>query len=388
MRKALTALAVLALTISPLQASAAAAKAGAVCSKAGAMSTVNGIKYTCVKSGKKLVWNKGVKVVAAAKPTPTPTPTPTASPSPTPTPAKTFNSLWEKYNLTKPTSAEAVANAATKAFNTYTDVVRSPNQVVIVKTQEGVDPFWNNLLTSGMGLVAKSFAYPSFNEPVYAVAGLDADWMVNTFVSVGFSKNFAEDRGRRGFDDVVANAGGNTAIWNIANINKKNLLTTDKVGMYQTAGHEFFHPIQQKLFGGGNKFPPDGSGGPQWFNEGTAEFIGIQTVNKLGLLSYEKEGRPYLVRNVLSDPSTKSGKLEDAKYNLGRRTDVFPYNIGTLGAEFLVANVGIQKMVDVFSQLGTGKTFPVAFKDATGIELVDFYSMFEESRAILGIPLS
>jgi hypothetical protein len=106
------------------------------------------------------------------------------------------------------------------------------------------------------------------------------------------------------------------------------------------------------------------------------------------LLSYEKEGRPYLVRNVLSDPSTKSGKLEDAKYNLGRRTDVFPYNIGTLGAEFLVANVGIQKMVDVFSQLGTGKSFPVAFKDATGIELVDFYSMFEEVRGTLGIPLS
>ena len=231
MRKALTALTVLVLVASPLQASAAVAKAGGVCTKAAATSTVKGIKYTCVKSGKKLVWNKGVKVVAAAKPTPT------ATPTPTPTPAKTFNSLWEKYNLTKPTSPEAVATAATKAFNSYTDVVRSPNQVVVVKTQEGVDPFWNNLLTSGMGLVAKSFMYPSFNEPVYAVAGLDADWMVNTFVSLGFSKNVAEDRGRRGFDDVVANAGGNTAIWNIANINKNNLLTTDKVGMYQTAGH-------------------------------------------------------------------------------------------------------------------------------------------------------
>jgi hypothetical protein len=45
-------------------------------------------------------------------------------------------------------------------------------------------------------------------------------------------------------------------------------------------------------------------------------------------------------------------------------------------------------MVDVFSQLGTGKSFPVAFKDATGIELVDFYSMFEEVRGTLGIPLS
>ena len=40
--------------------------------------------YTCIKAGKKLVWNKGV---AIKKPTPTPTPTPTSSPSPVKTPA-------------------------------------------------------------------------------------------------------------------------------------------------------------------------------------------------------------------------------------------------------------------------------------------------------------
>ncbi|CAB4336843.1 unannotated protein [freshwater metagenome] len=38
--------------------------------------------YTCIKSGKKYVWNKGA---ATATPTPTPTPAPTATSSPTPT---------------------------------------------------------------------------------------------------------------------------------------------------------------------------------------------------------------------------------------------------------------------------------------------------------------
>ncbi len=47
------------------------AKPGAVCKKAGTVSVVAQKKFTCVKSGKKLVWNKGVKVVA--KPTPKPT---------------------------------------------------------------------------------------------------------------------------------------------------------------------------------------------------------------------------------------------------------------------------------------------------------------------------
>jgi hypothetical protein len=347
----------------------AAAKAGGTCSKAGITSVAASKTYTCIKSGKKLVWNKGA---AVAKPTT----------------AANYATLWEKYGLTKPTNSNSISTSATEAFNTFTDVQRSPNQVVIVKTQEGVDPLWNNLITSGMSLIAKSFTYPSFNAPIYALAGLDAGWMVNTFVSLGFTKAFGEQRIGNDFDNVVANAGGNTAIWNIANINKLNLLKNDKVGMYQTAGHEFFHPIQQQLYKGGNKFPPDGSGGPQWFLEGSAKFIGVQTNNKLGQLSYEEEGRPNLVRNVLSGDATSSGKLEDAKYNLNRSSDVFPYDIGALGVEFLVANVGIQKMVDVFSQMGTGKSFSVAFKNATRIELTDFYSMFEEARPVLGIPRS
>jgi M6 family metalloprotease-like protein len=51
----------------------AAIKAGATCTKVGQTTVVATVKYTCIKSGKKLVWNKGV-----ATPTPTPTPTPPA----------------------------------------------------------------------------------------------------------------------------------------------------------------------------------------------------------------------------------------------------------------------------------------------------------------------
>ena len=69
-------------------AASAAVKAGATCSKLGATSTSAGKKYTCVKSGKKLVWNKGV---AIAKPVPTvsPTPVPTATPIPKGSPVPT-----------------------------------------------------------------------------------------------------------------------------------------------------------------------------------------------------------------------------------------------------------------------------------------------------------
>ena len=53
-------------SISPAQA---VVKAGAKCTKAGVTASVGGKKFTCIKSGKKLVWTKGttIKKVADVK---------------------------------------------------------------------------------------------------------------------------------------------------------------------------------------------------------------------------------------------------------------------------------------------------------------------------------
>lgn len=81
-----------------------AVKTGDSCKKLGTTAVAAGKKFTCVKSGKKLVWNKGVAVaVPVAKPAPTPvatatpspvaTPTPTTTPTPTPTVAPVVDPL-------------------------------------------------------------------------------------------------------------------------------------------------------------------------------------------------------------------------------------------------------------------------------------------------------
>ena len=76
MRKRFLVLLTVTLTLGLLQPIATAApKPGTACKKAGQTSTSAGIKYTCVKSGKKLVWNKGVVVKAPIKPEETPAPT-------------------------------------------------------------------------------------------------------------------------------------------------------------------------------------------------------------------------------------------------------------------------------------------------------------------------
>jgi len=73
-KRSLSVFLIAALCVAPFsQASAATTKAGASCTKLKATSIVKGKKFTCIKSGKKLVWDKGVVVKASvAKPSPTP----------------------------------------------------------------------------------------------------------------------------------------------------------------------------------------------------------------------------------------------------------------------------------------------------------------------------
>ncbi len=73
----------LVLIATPLYA--AVPKAGAKCSKVGVKATYAGKKFTCVKSGTKLVWNKGVKV-SVPKPVATPRPSASATPKVSATP--------------------------------------------------------------------------------------------------------------------------------------------------------------------------------------------------------------------------------------------------------------------------------------------------------------
>jgi len=59
-------LSILILIAIPISTSSAAIKAGSKCAKAGATSTSAGKKYTCIKSGKKLIWNNGVMIKQAS----------------------------------------------------------------------------------------------------------------------------------------------------------------------------------------------------------------------------------------------------------------------------------------------------------------------------------
>jgi hypothetical protein len=166
-------------------------------------------------------------------------------------------------------------------------------------------------------------------------------------------------------------------------IMSKGLLVSDKVGIMQMPGHETFHFIQKSI--AGKSASPDGLGiAPQWFWEGPSVFIGLQAANHLSLLDYATEGRAFSVKRA-NGSDVRSLKLSEVTKNDGSAD---PYGIGAIATEFLVANVGMEKFMDVYNNLGKNMKFTDAFKAGTGVELADFYTMFEEVRANLGTPRS
>jgi cytochrome b involved in lipid metabolism len=87
----------------------AATIAGTKCTKVGTTKTSGGLKHFCVKSGTKLVWNKGTAVKKNSKSTPKATSSPSAKPaaSATPTQSKTASpSASTNIALTKLTLEE------------------------------------------------------------------------------------------------------------------------------------------------------------------------------------------------------------------------------------------------------------------------------------------
>ena len=70
----------IALSCSNAAIAADPAKSGAKCSKAGQVQVVGNKKFTCVKSGSKLTWNKGVAVPAKATSSAAASTEPSASP--------------------------------------------------------------------------------------------------------------------------------------------------------------------------------------------------------------------------------------------------------------------------------------------------------------------
>ncbi|MEY3103597.1 MAG: hypothetical protein RL256_619 [Actinomycetota bacterium] len=138
-------------------------KAGGSCSKVGSTKTFKGKKFTCIKSGKKLVWNKGERTgfgsfepggsysaptataspIPSVIPSPTPTPSSTSTaapvPSPSPTPTKTL-SVAERWNATGSSALTILEKSfpAKPPVFPKVDIIWRYSDAVNIKIREGI----------------------------------------------------------------------------------------------------------------------------------------------------------------------------------------------------------------------------------------------------------
>jgi len=286
-----------------------------------------------------------------------------------------FSILWDKYSWNKPYIASDVYTVASQKFKDYVASVRSPDAYVQVVSQSGVATNFLYWVKQGGNFVAKAFSYPPLPKPLIEVVAIDRNFYYQTLIENNLEVTgnlFAWDGGAPAWGGTIMNS------YNYSVVSK--LLDSDKSGMAQTPGHEYFHAVQQNIVGAGPGV--QGEKIPNWFWEGGGMFVGLQTSDSLGFSDYVTVGRRSQVSRCMTANMQKL-KLSESNANLPGIVD--PYGIGEIATELLIANIGMEKYMNIYAQLKlTNQNFPIAFLNATGVRLEDFYAMFEESRAVLG----
>jgi len=335
--------------------------------------------YTCTKSGKKLVWNKGVAVkkptptpTRIPRPTPTPTPTPTRIPTPTPIPKKlTFSNISE--------------NVDAVALNVYSDFQRlmatNYKSSIKVNTINGPNTVPVNKNSSVAYLIGSKI-FQNFKQPdeVFAIyyTFADKEWAKNE-VAIRAGKGIADfqfgyvcPNGSRCWDASAST----TLDWKaIAHFGASDpggaIHGAELTGEIQI--HEFTHSVSfyQLKPNRGNYYNLT----PDWFGEGHASVTGklgaSTSFEEYSALRIEAIGRnrpqsdikDYRPENVLRFLESFMKYPEVSTINR-----FYLYTLGWSTVEALAAIGGIDSLMNLFIETVNGLTFKQAFKKVYEIE--------------------
>lgn len=333
----------------------AAIKAGTVCKTLGTTSVFSGKTFTCIKSGKKLVWDKGQKFTS--------------------TNSKSFTPWASDFDT------KLLVQTALNSTNDYFgNVVPSNNyELTIDAAITSSDKEW---ITKTLNYANGSFSKLS-RDKVKVFLGTTHDWARTNLRAqnlwVGDPKSpFACSDGTR--DAYCADR--NLVLLVYSDLYKAELGYGWDVGRRSTPAHEIFHTIQfslaskssQDLLSGINEIIP------RWLMEGSANFYGYYINEKVGLNTYQ-EGRASQIE------SNKSYSTSIPLSNYSKFNSLDPYGIGQAASEYLIASIGFENFLNIFKFTGTDGNFESGFKRATGIEIAEFYSKFESARKSMKIGI-
>lgn len=404
-----------ALALFTTSPSSAAIKAGAQCKKAGLTTIDSGRKYTCIKQGKKFVWNKGIPVKVDPEKVQTPVPTPTPTPAPTPEPPSdqlNFKGAMiygiESGMLTRKADSGKYFSSDSRATSVF-DPIR-------LKAYEALNKDPRNREHSNVNFIYR--ISPTFPEILieYTKRELDeaaALWnpvfetkidvyvdlvtekdreaiKSNRWLSINLPETFSRFDSKR--ERPFISGGG--AYFNPDGAWSGNIflatasyLTLDYVNYEwpEVAKHEFFHVVQDYLFlKAGRNRPPSESDFQQFFplhfREGGANTIAYLTAFRN--IGWSADALDWLVWQRAEN--TKNWKvvssLADAKSLIvatesRNPDDAFEqsYAIGALMYEWVIGSYGLETFIKLLGSLSTSSSFAESVKSVLGMDKNAFY---------------
>ena len=382
----LSVVASLALTLN-LSTASAAVKAGDTCKKVGQVSTSKGFKYTCVKSGKKTIWNKGVR-------TPTATPTPTPTPAPAPAKALTIDNLdYEQVYLK---SRAEVAKYVTSGVTN--------EGVIDFQVGANVDPWRIEIAKTEVNSAVKlwsTFFKPSQVTIVW-YSSKDIPWAKTRYEAAGGNPAWAS--GFTGCTSQYCGSASASLMGGGKFLFEQGLEFQDQ-GLWNrsTAAHEYTHLAQYGLSN-----PTSLSSMPWWSIEGGAQFygeaIGYAPFDSLkqtrsGMHSqYVEDSRAYIsslfpgenLKTLLlkKDPEISKKLMRSIEVSSNTAGALgLSYHLGSYATEVLVAVYGHEKMAKFYSSFSTSTNIESNFTNVFGITLDTFYTKLTPYLASMSAEL-
>jgi len=374
MKRKLAFLVVISILCSSLSMPAfAAVKAGASCPKAGKTSVASGKTFTCVKSGKKLVWNKGVAVAKLAV-APTPTPSATSEPIAAKIPAMptSFADLEEKYQGIPYAVWEKIQSnlAIHKSTDLKINFQFGPNTPQRYPNQWTIDAVTLGSRVMGAQKQPAEAKFVQFNKADLPWARTEAEKYVSPFK---LGNSFPDQASGKcegvDCDGAVTNIANDIALvlvgvatpvtrFNIQKFNGQNDL------------HEYTHAVQGMVFKGKTQSPPPVLM-PCWYSEGQPQAVSIPTVAK-SAEDYVKIRKSWITDNrwVLKDyePETIQEFLRNnMKLPCDGSSYAMVFSLGYIVMDALVAVGGIDKTFDVLTARADGLSFEESFKKVYGV---------------------
>ena len=359
----------------------AATKAGAACTKFGSKSISGGKSYTCVKSGKKLVWDKGVLV-------------PVAKPATNSTAQSSSQVTHSESMQFKPWDTQATAkevnDAAQLEFRTWAAEQTKLNSNHRVLIQPGLLGSRVKNFQEADKIGSRIFA--QFFKGEYAtVMGSSKSWVIEQLnANGGKYQDCSFNAGNGGLD--YCHDGGFTQGYVITT--DMNFKAADP-GVDGTAllAHEYFHAVQDQMSNMvGRQTTKEGQEFskhlfPVWIQEGSANFVGF-SVAALAMDTTYWAGREAMFKYAPPEPSINRNALKDyeIKSGPGNNSPTYPYITGQVACEFIVASVGFKRFLEIWTNFRVTQNFDQSFERAIGISIENFYEKFEKARLNLGLP--